>query len=147
MHLVVASLTLHIMFPTTNNCASTTIQGLLSRDPICVLFHLTEIWIGFVGMDMRTRAFACSQAYEWIHYSLKYFEASVTNILKSFCGWWHGYWLALLVNLRKFIEEECMAGLCSMERGGALTHKHFQMVMKGHFSSPPMFDTRRLNFV
>lgn len=40
-----------------------------------------------------------------------------------------------LVNLRKFIEEECMAGLCYVEQGGALTHKHFQVVVKGNFSS------------
>ena len=38
--------------------------------------------------------------------------------------------IRLLVNLRRFIEEECISGLCSVERGGALTHKHFQMMVK-----------------
>lgn len=43
-----------------------------------------------------------------------------------------------LANLKKFIEENCIAGLCLVERGGALTHKHFQMVMNGNFSSLPV---------
>ena len=32
-----------------------------------------------------------------------------------------------------------MARLCSMEHGGALTHKHFQMVMKGN---PPVLNKK-----
>lgn len=42
--------------------------------------------------------------------------------------------IALLVNLRKFIEEECVVGLCSMEHCVMVTHKHFQMVVKGNCS-------------
>jgi hypothetical protein len=43
--------------------------------------------------------------------------------------------IALLVRLREFVEEECMVGLCFVERGGALTHEQFQMVVEGDFSS------------
>jgi hypothetical protein len=43
--------------------------------------------------------------------------------------------VSLLVNLRRFIEENCSVGLCLVERGGALTHKHFHMVVKEDFSS------------
>jgi hypothetical protein len=62
--------------------------------------------------------------------SLKYFEVFVTIVVAGI-----DIDITLLVKLRKFIEEECMAELCSMERGGGLTHEHFQMVMKGNFSS------------
>ena len=48
--------------------------------------------------------------------------------------------IRLLVNLRKFIEGQCIVGFCSSERGGALMHKHFQMVMKGNFTSPPVLN-------
>lgn len=41
--------------------------------------------------------------------------------------------IGLIVNLSMFIEEECMAGLGSVER--ALNHKHFQMMEKGKFNS------------
>lgn len=40
----------------------------------------------------------------------------------------------LLVDLRKFIEENCIAGLCSVERGGAVMYKHFQWVVRGNFT-------------
>lgn len=50
--------------------------------------------------------------------------------------------IGLLVNLTKFIEDECIARLCSMGRGGALTHKHFQMVLKGNFTSLPMLNKK-----
>lgn len=34
------------------------------------------------------------------------------------------------------MNNECIAGVCSVEKGGgALTHKHFQMMMKGNFTS------------
>ena len=41
----------------------------------------------------------------------------------------------LLVNLRRFTKENCIAGLCLVERGSALTQKHFQMVVRGNFNS------------
>lgn len=44
--------------------------------------------------------------------------------------------IGLIVNLRKFIEGQCIVGLCSVERESALMHKHFQMVIKGNFTSP-----------
>lgn len=40
--------------------------------------------------------------------------------------------IALLVKLRKFIKEEYIV-LC--REGGPLTHKHFQMVVDGNFTS------------
>ena len=43
--------------------------------------------------------------------------------------------IKLLENLRKFIEGECIVGLCFVERGGALTHKQFLMAVKGNFTS------------
>lgn len=46
--------------------------------------------------------------------------------------------IALLVKLKWFIEEQCIAGLCSVKIRGALTHKHLQMVVKGNFVSLPV---------
>ena len=43
--------------------------------------------------------------------------------------------IATLVKLKRFIEEQCNVGLWSIERVGALTHKHFQMVVKGDLAS------------
>lgn len=48
----------------------------------------------------------------------------------------------LCVNLRKFIEEECMVGLCSMKCTGALTHQHSQMVVKGNLSGLPVLNKK-----
>ena len=51
--------------------------------------------------------------------------------------------IGLLVNLRKFIKEGCnMAGLCSLECGGAVMHKHFQMMVKGNFSILPLLNKK-----
>ena len=55
--------------------------------------------------------------------------------------------VGLLGNLKRFIEDECMVGLCLMEQGSALTNKHFQMVVKGNFSSLPMLNIKKLRFV
>ena len=40
----------------------------------------------------------------------------------------------LLVNLRS-IEDHCIVRVCSMKRGGRLTHKHFQLMVKRNFTS------------
>ena len=53
--------------------------------------------------------------------------------------------IGVFVNLREFIEEESMAGLCSVEHGGALIYKHFQMVVKGNFSSLPVLNKKIKN--
>ena len=66
--------------------------------------------------------FACFQAQK--QSSFKYFEASFMIVVDG-----ANIDIALLVNLRKFIEDKCMVGLCCVERDGALTHKHFQMVV------------------
>lgn len=63
--------------------------------------------------------------------SLKYYEALVMIAVGG-----TDVRIRLPVNLRKFIEGQCIVGLCFVERGGALMHKHFQMVMKGNFTSP-----------
>ena len=43
--------------------------------------------------------------------------------------------IAVLVKMKRFIEEQCIVGLRSMERGGVLTHKHLQMMVKDNFVS------------
>lgn len=37
--------------------------------------------------------------------------------------------MALMSNIKRFLKECCISGLCSLERGGALFHLHFQMVI------------------
>ena len=37
--------------------------------------------------------------------------------------------------MRRLVEDEHINGLCFVERGGALTYKHFQMMVKGNFTS------------
>lgn len=57
-----------------------------------------------------------------------------------------------------YIEDECIANLCSIEQGEALTHKHLQMVVKGivvvsgveqeiKILRPHVFNLRDLYFV
>jgi hypothetical protein len=41
--------------------------------------------------------------------------------------------IKLLVYLRRFVEDNCIVDLCLVERGSALTQKHFQIVVKGIF--------------
>lgn len=62
-----------------------------------------------------------SQAQKRTWSSVKYFEAFVTIVVGGM-----DINIGFLVKLRKVIEEECI-----VECGGALTHKHFQMVVKG----------------
>lgn len=50
--------------------------------------------------------------------------------------------IRLLVTLKKFIWEQCIARLYLIEKGGASTHKHFQMVVKGNFTSLPVLNTK-----
>lgn len=59
---------------------------------------------------------------------LKYFEASRRTAVGGI-----DIVIRLLVKLRNFFEEECMARLCCVERGGALTHKHFLSGCKRQF--------------
>lgn len=75
-------------------------------------------------MPQRMKVAAHAQAQEGARVALKYFEALVTIVVG-------GVDIdIMLVNLRRFIEEHCIVRLCSIEREGALTHKHFQMVLK-----------------
>ena len=76
----------------------------------------------FVAMAPRMHALAQSQGQEQTQLSLKHFEAFVTIVVGG-----------IDIDIDIAFLEECMAGLCSMEWVGALTHKHFQMVMKGNF--------------
>jgi hypothetical protein len=57
------------------------------------------------------RALAQSQGQEGSHSSLKYFKVSMTVVVGGI-----DMNIAFLVKLRKFIEEECMVGLCYVER-------------------------------
>lgn len=88
-------------------------------------------------MSPRMRELVHSQAQKRTRSSLKYFEAHVTIAVGGM-----DIDIGLLVKSRKFIMDECMAGLCSVECGGALTCKHFQMVVKGNFSSLPMWSKK-----
>lgn len=40
------------------------------------------------------------------------------------------------------MKDPCLVGLCFVKRGGALTHKHFKMVVKGNFNSLPMLNKK-----
>ena len=89
-------------------------------------------------MAPRVQALAHSQVQERTHSSPKYFKASVIIAVGGM-----DVDVGFLVNLRRFIEEECMIALCSVEQGGVLTDKHFQMmVVKGDFSSLPVLNKR-----
>ena len=47
------------------------------------------------------------------------------------------------MKLKRFIEDQSIVGTCLIERGGALMHKHFQMVMKGKFTSLPALNQKK----
>lgn len=84
-------------------------------------------------MSQRMRVQVRAQGHEHACVALKYFKASITIFVGDV-----DIDIRLLVNLRSFIKEYCKAGLCSIERGDVLTHKHFQMVIKGNLSSLPI---------
>ena len=77
-------------------------------------------------MAPHMHALACSQGQEKTHFSLKYFEVRVTIAAGGM-----DIDVSLLVKLRRFIEEECLVGLYSVELGGALTHNHFKWSRRG----------------
>jgi hypothetical protein len=78
----------------------------------------------------RMRALAHSQVQKLTRACLKYIEASGTIAVGGVDGD-----IALPMNLSHLIEDHCISQLCSVEKGGALTHKHFQMMVKGNLSS------------
>ena len=94
---------------------------MLRLDVGCLVF-------GALKMPHRMRATTQAKGRECAHASLKYFEASVTIVVRGV-----DIDITLLVNLRRFIEDHCIVRSCAVERGGALTHKHFQMMLKGNF--------------
>lgn len=67
------------------------------------------------------------EAQEHTWEALKYFEASITIAVGGV-----DVDIKLLISLRMFIEDHCIVGFCVVERGGALTHKHLQMAVKGN---------------
>ena len=75
-------------------------------------------------MPLRMRAFVCSQVQERSCACLKYFEALVTIAMER-----GDVEIRLLVKVNKFIEEQCIVGMCLIEREGALMHMHFQMIV------------------
>lgn len=86
----------------------------------------------------RMRALAHSHAQETTTCSsLKCFKASIRIVIGGM-----DIDITLLLILWKFIEEECMEGLCFVEHSGAWTHKHFRMVVKGNFGSFPMLNKK-----
>jgi len=86
-------------------------------------FHFLILAVLILYHGSKNEALAFSQGQEKTHYNLKYFEAPVAIAVGEM-----DIDVTFLVKLRKFIEE-CMVGLCSVEHNGALTHKHFQMVV------------------
>ena len=61
------------------------------------------------------RALTYAEAQARTRGSLKYLEASATNAMGGM-----DIDITLVVRLRRFIEEHCIANSCSMERGGGL---------------------------
>lgn len=51
---------------------------------------------------------------------LKSFEVIINIVVRGDID------IQILVNLRRFIKDDCVARLCTVERGGALAHKHFK---------------------
>jgi hypothetical protein len=88
------------------------------------------------------RAFVCSQVQERSCACLEYFEALVTIAMEGV-----DVDIRLLVKMKNFIEEQCAARMCLIERGGALMHMHFQMAMKGNFTSLRALNKNNLRFV
>ena len=81
--------------------------------------------------DASKDAAARAQAQEHTCGCLKYFENFATIAVGDM-----GIDITLLLKLRRFIEEHCIAGLCSVKgRGVALTQKRFQMAVKVDFNS------------
>lgn len=68
-------------------------------------------------MAPRMPSLVRSQAQEQSQVYLKYFEKSVTIAVES-----TDINITLLENLRKFIEEDYIVRLCSIERGEELIH-------------------------
>ena len=72
-------------------------------------------------MPPRMRALVRSQGQVRTRACFKYSEAFVTMVVGGM-----DMDIRVLIKLRKFMKEECIVVLCSMERGGTLMHKHFK---------------------
>lgn len=83
----------------------------------------------------RMRALVCSQGQERTCACLMYSDAFMTITMGGM-----DVDIRLIIKLRMFIKEECIMALCSMEKGGALMHKHFEMVMKGNCTRLPVLN-------
>ena len=84
------------------------------------------VYLLIIKMPPMMQGLARSQCEERAHKCLKYIESSVTIAVGG-----ADIDVRLFVNLRKFIEDNWMCGLCSVERGGALMPKHIQMFVRG----------------
>lgn len=73
-------------------------------------------------MPPRTCGAACGQGDRRARAAVKYFKASVIIAVG-----YSGTEISLSVAMSR-CNEEYLAWLCSVQRGGALTHKHFEMV-------------------
>lgn len=88
-------------------------------------------------MPPRMRALVRSRGQEGTRACFKYSEAFVTMAVGG-----TDMDIRVIIKLRKFMKEECIVVLCSMERGGALTHKHFQVIVKGNGTRLPMLNKK-----
>ena len=85
-------------------------------------------------MPLIMHALVCSLEQERTRACLKYFEAFVAITMGG-----TEVDFRVIIKLRKFFKEECLVALCSLEKGGALSHKHFQMVAKGTCTRLPVY--------
>lgn len=79
---------------------------------LCPLLH-RSLQYSLFFMAPHTHALACSQGQ----------EIFLLSILKRPLQLWWVEWTST------FFEEECMAGLCSIEHTNTLIRKHFQLVV------------------
>ena len=79
-------------------------------------------------MAPMMRVLARYEGHELTWFALKHFEAATAIGVGG-----KDVDIALLVNLRKFIEEECMACLCSTKRSATMTHNTLSNDGEGEF--------------
>lgn len=77
----------------------------------------------FLNMPPMMRVVAHAHAYKCVQFALQYFEAFVTIIVGKV-----DIDIKLFVQMRRFIEEQCFVGACSIGRMSALTHEHSSCV-------------------
>ena len=139
-HVVVALLGLLICHPICKFNWFSPLAYLELLGGFCYVGHCVGRAFGkcfvFLSLEMAQSmtVAARAQVHERTRGALKYFEASITIVVGGV-----DINMELLDSLRRFIEDHCIVGFCVVERGGALTHKHFQMTVKGNINKLTCF--------